>query len=58
MGYPYRFLYDLLNKPLNSYNLENKGDDFEAIENAGVMAPLENWGGTIRRLVDSVWPYS
>jgi hypothetical protein len=35
-------------------DLENKGDDLQDLQNAGVMVALELWGGTSLRLVDSV----
>jgi hypothetical protein len=35
-------------------DLENKGDNLQDIQNAGVMVSLELWGDTSLRLVDSV----
>jgi hypothetical protein len=53
------FLHDLPNKPLTGLSIlhhpENKGDDLQDLQNAGVMVSLELFGGgTSLRLVDSV----
>jgi hypothetical protein len=38
-------------------DLENKGDNLQDLENAGVMVSLELWGDTSLSLVDSVSTY-
>jgi hypothetical protein len=35
-------------------DIENKGDDLQDLQNAGVMVVSELWGDTSLRLVDSV----
>jgi hypothetical protein len=39
---------------LDLQDLENKQDNLQDIQNAGVMVSLELWGDTSLRLVDSV----
>jgi hypothetical protein len=42
---------------LKLQDIENKGDDLQDLQNAGVMVSLELWGDTSLRLVDSVSTY-
>jgi hypothetical protein len=39
---------------LDLQDIENKQDNLQDIQNAGVMVSLELWGDTSLRLVDSV----